>query len=709
MAKGAKQKDEIEAMPHDPVAPTQLPSTGIAFGAKAKDLDALRNAVVDAAGVGAGLWFSYLFVLLYLLIAVGGVTHRDLFFESPVKLPFLNVDLPLVGFFVLGPALFLVVHAYVLMHLVLLAGKVGVFDAELRKQVADDDLRTRLRRQLPSNIFVQILAGPREVRTGVFGFMLRLIAQISLVAGPIALLVFFQLQFLPYHHEAITWWHRIAVVADLILLWILWPSVARGETTRWRDMPRHVHPGKIVAITLATFAPILLLFTIATFPGEWLNNNLPSMRLIPLKDGTDKDSSWSRISLHELVVAGEVDLAARKPTSLWSNRLVLPGLDVIDRVKFDSEAKSAALPESVSLRARHLEGAVLIGANLRKADFTAARLQGAALERADLRGATFECYRADRCPQLQGASLKGAQLQGTSLRFARLQGASLESAQLQGASLEDAELQGASLEDAQLQGASLEGAQLQGASLEGAQLQGASLRFARLQGASLEGAQLQGVSLEDAELQLASLRHVFVWRSDIRAATATDAQIIEPVTGPKQECFRRDSDQLCDWSAASFERLRQLIIDELPQGNYQRAALARIDERLDPTKDFKEEENIGKAWADLASRQLGQAVYEKLVADQWRKLGCAAEGAPYVVEGLLNNMTRDVLANVITGFLAEHGSSRGKREAKNQILRGSSPFGLETEEKRALMAIFLDDEHCAGSRGLSRRWGGQKG
>jgi hypothetical protein len=39
------------------------------LAAKDNDLDALRGAVVDAAGVGAGLWVSYLFVLLYLLIA----------------------------------------------------------------------------------------------------------------------------------------------------------------------------------------------------------------------------------------------------------------------------------------------------------------------------------------------------------------------------------------------------------------------------------------------------------------------------------------------------------------------------------------------------------------------------------------------------------------------------------------------------------------
>jgi hypothetical protein len=43
------------------------------------------------------------------------------------------------------------------------------------------------------------------------GFVLRLIAQISLIVAPLAFLVYFQLQFLPYHDEKIVWWLRIAV------------------------------------------------------------------------------------------------------------------------------------------------------------------------------------------------------------------------------------------------------------------------------------------------------------------------------------------------------------------------------------------------------------------------------------------------------------------------------------------------------------------
>jgi hypothetical protein len=248
--------------PGEPLQPTAA-----ALAGKAKDLQALRDAVVDAASVGAGLWLSYLFVLLYLLIAVGSVTHRDLFLENPVRLPFLSVDLPLRGFFLLGPLIFLIVHAYVLLHFVLLAGKVGDFNAELRAQIADEEVRWRLRRQLPSNIFVQFLAGSREVRSGVMGLLLRLIAQISLVIGPVALLVFFELQFLPYHNWVITWWHRISVLADIALLWMLWPSIARGETAglSWRDLRR----GKIVALAFASLVPVLLVTTIATIPVEW--------------------------------------------------------------------------------------------------------------------------------------------------------------------------------------------------------------------------------------------------------------------------------------------------------------------------------------------------------------------------------------------------------------------------------------------------------
>ena len=663
-----------------------------AFAAKAKDLGALRDAVVDAASVSTGLWLSYLFVLFYFAIAAGAVTHRDLFLENPVKLPFLNVELPLKAFFVLGPLVFVVVHAYVLLHFVLLAGKIGAFDAELEAQIAGDDVKARLRRQLPSNIFVQSLAGPHEERTGIIGFLLRLIGRISLVAGPIALLVLFQLQFLPYHNEPITMWQRAAVVIDLGLLWILWPPIERGETARlrWNDLKR----AKVLAWMAASILPVLLVWTIATFPGEWLERSLPSVRLVPMSwaawtlpsvEAIQKaGSGWA--TLHELLVAGEVNYVTGKPNSLWSNVLVLPNFEVGDRVKFDAEGKIGISSDTLSLRGRSLEGAVLLNAHLRKADFTAAFLAHADFLLADLREAKFGCDRVGSgriCAQLQGATLAYTQLQGAWLQEARLGGASLFEAHLEGAALGEAGLQGGALVDTQLQGADLSSAQLQGADLRNAELQGASLQSAGLQAALLDDAQLQGADLSSAQLQDASLNQAFVWRtkppseSGVKGALIRSSETRAKYAGldclpPRPSAQNSDGSAekgpYCDWSEAYYAALKSLIERHVPEGDRRDRALKSIDPLGQPL--YIEDEVSAKGWRDLEKFSPSPEAYRKRVADGLKTIGCNANGAPYVMAGLI-------------------------RQLDNRFFWGSSVL------EATVAAAFLDEAHCPGARGLS--------
>jgi uncharacterized protein YjbI with pentapeptide repeats len=605
-----------------------------AFAAKARDLEVLRDAVVDAASVGAGLWFSYLFVLFYLAIAVGSVTHRDLLFEAPVKLPFLNVDLPLIGFFVLGPGLFLIVHAYVLLHFVLLAGKAGIFHAELDLQIADEETKSRLRRQLPSNIFVQFLAGPIEAREGRVGVMLRLIAQITLLWGPLALLIFFLLKFLPYHHEPITWWQRIAVACDLALLWALWPSVARGEASRitWRDFRRV----RVAAAALASLATIVLVFGIITFPGESLD-----------------DSRLFRAfaSPRDLLLGGSVNSVSRSPSSLWSNRLVLPGIDVIDHAKFDTEAKIAALPQTLSLRGRRLEGAVLLGAGLRKVDFTGAQLQGAELGGADLRDADFGC-----------GSLSCANLQGVLLVNALLPGANLDNAQLDGAILVLAQLQGATLMGAELRAADLTNAQLQGANLDGAKLEGASLRYAHLQGASLQRTSLNSVDLFQA----------FLWRANAQDATTEGAFLFKVETQPKyhQLGFEYCRENMCDWAATSYVTLEKIIRDNITKELPRREALRRI-QILDPSASQSDEQKSAEAWTNLASLAPSSDDYSKLLLAQVLKVACDGRSDVHVIRSIVRDafyfrfQIKLVLAEFAAGVLNGAGcpGARGLSES----------------------------------------------
>jgi hypothetical protein len=61
---------------------------------------------------------------------------------------------------------------------------VGTFSTKLRDQIPNAHTRQELRRQLPPNILVQFLAGPGDVCRGVFGWLLKGIAWISLVIAP---------------------------------------------------------------------------------------------------------------------------------------------------------------------------------------------------------------------------------------------------------------------------------------------------------------------------------------------------------------------------------------------------------------------------------------------------------------------------------------------------------------------------------------------
>ena len=634
-----------EPLPTEPPASAEAPALP-AIVADATDLRVIRSAVVDASGVSAGLWLSYLFVLFYLLIAAGGVSHRDLFLANPIKLPFLSVELPLEGFFWLGPALFLVAHAYVLLHFVLLSSKVDVFDAQLREQIDDSEVRAQLRRQLPINIFVQLLAGPRDARGGLVGTLLRLIAWISLVVGPVAMLVFFELQFLPYRDVWITMWQRLAVVLDLLILWILWPAIVHGGTAQsgWRRLGW----GTASIMACISVVSILLVFAIATTSDEWLQRKL----------------SWFPLrAVRELLVAGEVDRIAQRPKSLWSNRLVLPGLDVIDHAKFDTEDKIKAAPKMASLRGRELRGAVLIAANLQKVDFAGANLEG--------------------------ASFFYANLQGADLSDAKLRGAWLLNANLQGADLSDATLQGAVLSRAILQGADLSRANLQGADLGYAKLQSAGLVAANLQGTRLDAANLQGADLSGANLQGAMLTGVWIWRTNDKEAQVADAWVRGIITGPRRPCQRgvRGNYGSCEWSKVDFEALKQKISTAIAKeiGEVKDAALKRI-EPLNPDLASDDDRAIEESWR---SRQNSNPPpqFEHARAEAWKNAGCEPTGAPYVVAALANRLPREQhldKARLAENFLQKaedcpgaEGISAETREKLTTLTKQAQPAAVQ--------------------------------
>ena len=577
--------------------------------------DDVRRAVAEGASVSNTLWLSYLFAIFYLVVAAAGVTHEDLFFEGPVKLPFLAVDLPLETFFWLGPLILLVLHAYVLLHFGLLAGKARALFTVMLQQ--DQVL-------LPINIFVEFLTGPVERRWSLTRLLVLAIAWASLLLAPVLLLVFFELQFLPFQSSWITWWHRGALLIDLLMLWQLWPAITSAHRpsrsgTRW---------GRTEGVVMAVVAlmSLGLVVFVATFPGEWL------------------DRSDAPLWLDRKLVAGAVDPNTQRPRSLWSNRIVLPALDKVDHAQYDNQAKLAAAPVLLSLRGRSLSGAVLSFAHLPKTDFTAANLRGAVLEGLHAEGSWFDY--AD----LSGAELDNASLQGASFFATILQATSLEGAQLKGAKLAVAQLQGAWAKTADFEGASLASADLRRATLDKADLRGSNLADAWLQGASLAGALLGGASLDGASTWRTDLSGVVLagppkpWIANLHAAFAATTCVNLPV----QACVDTPDALMAlvlhygrqhAVSATNRTRLQQ---SEAITSRIE-AWTGRIKTNLDPP-----------AQPDLtaAPSQDSKAEDEDGLKRFWSDLACAGSGAPFVVISLIDELRDADIHTVPHGAVA---------------------------------------------------------
>ncbi len=432
--------------------------------------DLLKSAN-DASARGFALWVTFLTVEIYLAIAAGTTTHKQLLLEGPVKLPLLDVELPLFAFYVFAPLLFVTLHLYVLVQLYLLARTLRLLDDKVQTGLVKKADRANVRAQLDTFVLTQLLIGAPT--SPVVRAVLRLAVWLTLLVFPALLLLFMQLRFLPYHNVPTTWLQRVALLLDLGLIWLLWPAIAVGVMPSRRA--RQWQGGRAA---LAALCSALALFSIlvATVPEEPIE--LAELRLgWPVHSDPKSNRFWWPTWA---LSVGKVGLFQR---NLVLNDQPLIGLD---------EDVLAKRRQTLRLRYRDLRHAVLDRADLRKADLTELRLQGASLDGADL----------------QGASLDGAHLQGASLDGADLQGASLYDAHLQGASLAHAHLQGASLDGAQPQGASLDGADLQGASLDGADLQGALLLFAHLQGASLVDAHVWRAYLGMSDTKLADGRNL---------------------------------------------------------------------------------------------------------------------------------------------------------------------------------------------------------
>ncbi|MBI3760007.1 MAG: pentapeptide repeat-containing protein, partial [Deltaproteobacteria bacterium] len=554
--------DELEqrlAPWFDPESLCESASAREKLEARLYDIDSQRGTVDDAVRTVREILIVFMVASAYLAITVLATTDKQLLIGgASLKLPIVNAELNIVGFYLIAPWLVAVLHLNLLLKLALLSLKLALFeDAVAHAERVLPTYAERLgkveRTRLASFPIVQVLAGTRSGSS--LNNLLRIFVWITLLFWPLAVLFMALIRFLPYHDPFHTWLHRGSIVFDLAILWLLWPQIinfgagrglgarfralgatapgiARALVTRLRSVPPKVPDmGRGLVASLRK----IKLWSLDTQMQRMLRSRtmaapaITAARMIPAEPARQRRKG--RLALWLATVPSAI--------LIWVATIPEEGLDafksaVTPEVGFIRAAVAADLRKEASPRtwSRLFPSSFVHACGAGGCDwltfwlfeapwsFVSRNLvvRGERLLKEEVKPEDVWELERDPTSKAKLAKFVPLDLRGRDLRYADLTDSKLikvrlgaddrgRAANLSGALLTNATLISAEAR-AQFHGANLRGARLQGADLIWAKLQGADLSDALLQGAKLNGAQLQGANLLSANIQGADLSQV---------------------------------------------------------------------------------------------------------------------------------------------------------------------------------------------------------
>lgn len=363
--------------------------------------------------------FALLSIAAYIGVVIASTTDEQLLRISPVELPIIGVEVPLTGFYIFVPCLFVLLHFNLLIHLGLTSRKLKGFLDDLES--LDGDLSQRLRRDVANFPLAQWMVGNQDK---VFRVVLSLLVWILLILIPPLLLLWMQLRFLAFQDETFTWLQAGAVAVDALLIvgFRAWFVKQIQPETRWRsewkERRRNGYRRLVDYFRLIVSEPLIrymvplapLGLTLLSAIG--MTNLLTAERVGSCSPHVPERTpdywpwlcEWYRLNLGEkLLVQG---------TPSPENVNALRGVSAL--LKNDPALEDREEQEQALVRRRHEALDDTLGHDLRQGHLRGANFALALLPKSDLRGA-----------QLEGADLRRARLEWANLTHADLSFANL--------------------------------------------------------------------------------------------------------------------------------------------------------------------------------------------------------------------------------------------------------------------------------------------
>ncbi|HXB24704.1 MAG TPA: pentapeptide repeat-containing protein [Gemmatimonadaceae bacterium] len=438
------------------------------------------DAANDIAQSTGKIFLTMLLVCVYSWLTINSTVDSKLLTDSSTsKLPILNVDIPIVNFYVLVPIALVGVAIVAMLQAQRVWASVAASPSVLPDATAMADRA--------STWIFGAWAAARVCDQSKIGFLGRAQSWLWIIVGwwiAPATIAWFWMRYLHRHDGGITTVQVIALSLGCGLAAAFLTLASRTLPTAWRP-ERSTWRGYIPAMVVAGVVP--LVFGLASY---YAINGVYRGRESELSEQV-AEARPATASLRRAVPAWQ----ALVPT-LLSRAGVDPTAQLAES-EISTRLTTTAVPDTGETNeSPKASGARLVGTNLRFASAERAFLALADLRNTDLLGA--DLWSADlRGANIAGTSFVGALLFGTDFRKAR--GNSTPTAERTDAvSADTLYCQRTMFAAANLRYARMQGADLRGASFDNALLQGATFSRSRLQRATFYGADLDGADFRGA-------------------------------------------------------------------------------------------------------------------------------------------------------------------------------------------------------------------
>lgn len=543
----------------------------------------LKEALDKSSSINRAIGFTFGIFIFYIAITVAATTDKDLFFpDSGFSVPFLNLKLGTVNFFLAAPFVVLIVHYNFLYNLMQHSKKLLRWHSSNKKNADDPEIIDDARSDEDLDMYPFLFNFALNVKNPIHNRTLNIVNRITIFMLPLALLCFILFRFADYQSMLITFWHFAAVLLDAALIathsfsilkiikthnealkeeyrfmeFFNFLKQGRGFKKQWKNA------GKLIVTAFPVFFATLISSVVALIAGIW--NLLTTLKFC--KTSVFKSAISCQVLLYKylrietlmvhlatlfaafFVYIMVVDFDFKKEEELPYQEGGYSKMDsTIFKIKsFPYKFQKSILPnlnlrEEILVKSQPEEEIIQLHLSKDysvedrekvKQEIILEYSKGYILKGRSFRYADFyktivtktDFREADLTEanfsdaNIQKANLHDAILSKAHLFLSNLQGADLLDADFQGADLTGVNLLGAVLLDANFQGADLSDANLKGAEVLCAYLQGADLRYANLQAADLSLSEFHGALLEKASLLGADL-----WQAKLQGACLLDA------------------------------------------------------------------------------------------------------------------------------------------------------------------------------------------